>query len=298
MHLRLASPEDATAIATIYNQGIEDRIATFETRLRTPGEIEQWFDGVHPIVVLETDERQVIAFASTSVYRPRPCYAGIAEFSVYVERPHRGRGAGRLALERLLQEAQKAGFWKLVSRVFVENADATFDLIVSNLGMNNFPDPGAVLAECFRVAKAGARLVLTTNPTEHLSEFYEVFRQILWELQKPASLERLQAHEAHRGTKESLSALLLAAGFRVVKVREDRFHLRYLDGSAFFHHFLTQLGFLDDWRRVVDQEDEEHVFALLEHRLNQVARAAGELRMNVPMLYLEGEKPDGEPFSL
>ncbi len=177
-------------------------------------------------------------------------------------------------------------------------ADATFDLIVSNLGMNNFPDPGAVLAECFRVAKAGARLVLTTNPTEHLSEFYEVFRQILWELQKPASLERLQAHEAHRGTKESLSALLLAAGFRVVKVREDRFHLRYLDGSAFFHHFLTQLGFLDDWRRVVDQEDEEHVFALLEHRLNQVARAAGELRMNVPMLYLEGEKPDGEPFSL
>ncbi len=129
MHLRLASPEDATAIATIYNQGIEDRIATFETRLRTPGEIEQWFDGVHPIVVLETDERQVIAFASTSVYRPRPCYAGIAEFSVYVERPHRGRGAGRLALERLLQEAQKAGFWKLVSRVFVENAAASRALL-------------------------------------------------------------------------------------------------------------------------------------------------------------------------
>ena len=121
MHLRLATPHDAAAIATIYNQGIEDRIATFETRLRTPQEIEQWFDGIHPIVVLETDERQVIAFASTSVYRPRPCYAGIAEFSVYVERSSRGRGAGRLALERLLQEAEKAGFWKLVSRVFVEN---------------------------------------------------------------------------------------------------------------------------------------------------------------------------------
>lgn len=121
MHLRLATTEDATAIATIYNQGIEDRIATFETRLRTPQEIEQWFDGVHPIVVLETDKREVIAFASTSVYRSRPCYAGIAEFSVYVERMWRGRGAGRLVLERLLQEAQQAGFWKLVSRVFVEN---------------------------------------------------------------------------------------------------------------------------------------------------------------------------------
>src|SRR5207248_3765869 len=118
----LATPEDATAIATIYNQGIEDRVATFETRLRTPVEIEQWFDGVHPIVVLETEQQQVIAFESTSVYRPRPCYAGIAEFSVYVERAWRGRGAGRQALEGLVQEAAKAGFWKLVSRVFVENA--------------------------------------------------------------------------------------------------------------------------------------------------------------------------------
>jgi arsenite methyltransferase len=61
-------------------------------------------------------------------------------------------------------------------------ADASFDLIVSNLGVNNFADPAAVLAECFRVAKPGARLVLTTNLMGHLSEFYEVFRQILREL--------------------------------------------------------------------------------------------------------------------
>src|SRR5256886_14209214 len=115
MQLRLATPEDMAAIATIYNQGIEDRVATFETRLRTPQEVEQWFDGTHPIVVLETDQRQVIAFASTSVYRPRPCYAGIAEFSVYVERSWRGHGAGRLALEGLLQGAGKASFLEVGS---------------------------------------------------------------------------------------------------------------------------------------------------------------------------------------
>ena len=177
-------------------------------------------------------------------------------------------------------------------------ADGSFDLIVSNLGVNNFTDPAAVLAECFRVAKARARLVLTTNPTGHMSEFYEVFRQTLRELQKPTYLERLQADEAHRGTKESLSDMLQAAGFRVVKIREDRFHLRYLDGSALFNHSLTQLGFLDGWRRMVDQEDEERVFALLENRLNQLASAAGELRLTVPMLYLEGEKPEGEPFPI
>ena len=121
MHVRLATPADATAIATIYNQGIQDRVATFETRLRTPEEVEQWFDGIHPIVVLEKDQ-QVIAFGSTSVYSPRSCYAGIAECSVYVQRAWRRRGAGRLTLEGLMKEAEHAGFWKLVSRVFVDNA--------------------------------------------------------------------------------------------------------------------------------------------------------------------------------
>jgi phosphinothricin acetyltransferase len=79
-----------------------------------------WFDDRHPIVVVENNDG-VIAFASTSTYRPRDCYAGIAEFSVYVERDSRGHGAGRLAMEALLTEAEGRGFWKLVSRVFVEN---------------------------------------------------------------------------------------------------------------------------------------------------------------------------------
>jgi L-amino acid N-acyltransferase YncA len=78
VHLRLATPGDASAKTAIYNQGIENHGATFETRPRTPQEIEQWFDGVHPIVVLEAEQRQVIAFASTSAYRSRPCYAGKA----------------------------------------------------------------------------------------------------------------------------------------------------------------------------------------------------------------------------
>jgi phosphinothricin acetyltransferase len=117
---RSATRADAPAIARIYNDGIDERVATFETRHRSASEIEQWFDGVHPIVVVETDG-EIIAFASTSTYRPRDCYRGIAEFSVYVARNARGRGAGRMAMESLFNEARRAGFWKLVSRVFVEN---------------------------------------------------------------------------------------------------------------------------------------------------------------------------------
>src|SRR5947208_2113057 len=118
---RAASIEDAEAIALIYNQGIEDRVATFETRLRTPLDVEAWYDGIHPIVAVEEDG-EVIAFASTSTYRPRECYAGVAEFSVYTAREARGRGAGRLAMLALLQAAEQAGFWKLVSRIFPENS--------------------------------------------------------------------------------------------------------------------------------------------------------------------------------
>lgn len=121
MRSRPAVPEDAGAIARIYNQGIEERIATFETRARTAEEVHSWFGGRHPVIVVE-ERGEVLAFAATSEYRPRGCYAGVAEFSVYADRGARGRGAGGLAMEALIRAAERAGFWKLVSRVFVENA--------------------------------------------------------------------------------------------------------------------------------------------------------------------------------
>jgi phosphinothricin acetyltransferase len=120
MQVRPATLADAAAIAEIYNQGIEDRVATLETRLRSAADIHSWFDGVHPVLVAEEDG-QVLAWASTSLYRTRECYAGIAEFSVYVRRAARGQGAGRVVLGTLIEAAGAAGFWKLVSRVFVEN---------------------------------------------------------------------------------------------------------------------------------------------------------------------------------
>jgi len=120
MTSRPAKLEDAGAIARIYNEGIQDRIATFETRPRSAEDIRAWFDGRHPIVVVE-EGNEVVAFAATSSYRPRECYAGIAETSVYVTRSFRRRGAGSFALLALIQAAQQAGFWKLVSRIFPEN---------------------------------------------------------------------------------------------------------------------------------------------------------------------------------
>ena len=120
MRSRAATPEDAEAIARIYNEGIGERIATFETRPREAADIQDWFGDGYPVVVVE-EGGVVLAFANASAYSPRECYSGIAEFSVYAAGEARGRGAGALAIESLLQVSEMTGFWKLVSRVFVEN---------------------------------------------------------------------------------------------------------------------------------------------------------------------------------
>jgi phosphinothricin acetyltransferase len=127
--VREARREDAGAIAQIYNQGIEDRVATFETRLRSEEEVRAWFDEDRTICVAELDGR-VAAFASAFSYRARECYSGVREFSVYVTRQARGRGLGRAALEALLDAARARRDWKLLSRVFPEN-EASLRLLLS-----------------------------------------------------------------------------------------------------------------------------------------------------------------------
>jgi phosphinothricin acetyltransferase len=73
------------------------------------------------VMVAETRETGVVAFAASFPYSNRPCYRGIGEFSVYVRRNYRGLGAGRATLAALIQEATVRGMHKLTSRVFPEN---------------------------------------------------------------------------------------------------------------------------------------------------------------------------------
>ncbi len=118
---RAATRADAAAIAAIYNQGIEDRVATFETEPRSVDQIEAWFDPDGIIIVVEFDG-EVVGYAAAFPYSDRCCYAGVGEFTVYVRRDQRGRSVGEAAMWALLQEAQAHGHWKLLSRIFPENA--------------------------------------------------------------------------------------------------------------------------------------------------------------------------------
>ncbi len=117
---RRARAADVPAIRRIYNQGIAERLATFETRPRTDHEVHGWLDHRYPVLVTVSKE-EVVAFATTFPYGQRDCYRGIAEYSVYVDRSYRGRGIGRQTLRALIDVAAADGFWKLVSRIFPEN---------------------------------------------------------------------------------------------------------------------------------------------------------------------------------
>ena len=121
LRTRAATLADAAAIAVIYNQGIADRIATFKTEPGSSGQIAEWFTGRQLVIVAETAETGPVAFAASFPYSARACYAGIGEFSVYVRRDYRGRGAGRAVLAALIEAASAARLHKLTSRVFPEN---------------------------------------------------------------------------------------------------------------------------------------------------------------------------------
>lgn len=120
--IREAGEQDAAAIASIYNQGIDDRGATFETELRSADDMAAKLAERkrYPVLVISEDD-VVLGWAGLSSYRPRECYAGIAEFSIYFDRSARRRGLGRQLLTALIDVARERGYWKLVSRIFPFN---------------------------------------------------------------------------------------------------------------------------------------------------------------------------------
>ena len=122
--LRPARAGDAEAVCTIYNQGIEDRVATLEIELRTPDERREWMAARgprHPVIVAES-EGVLIGWGSLNVFNARPAYRHVADFSVYVERAWRGKGVGHRLLERLIEIAREIGYHKMVLSTFPTNA--------------------------------------------------------------------------------------------------------------------------------------------------------------------------------
>jgi L-amino acid N-acyltransferase YncA len=112
-------------VAAIYNEGIAERIATFETRLRSAADVEPWLDAGErlPLIVAEQDG-EVIGWARILAYGEREVYAGIGEVSFYVTGRARGHGVGRRLLQEIELRARELGYWKLIALLFTENASS------------------------------------------------------------------------------------------------------------------------------------------------------------------------------
>jgi phosphinothricin acetyltransferase len=107
-------------VAEIFNQGVEDRVATFETQPAEPGDAGRWIES--DLVVVGERDGALVGWAKASPYADdHPYYDGVREATLYVERGARRTGAGRLLLAALADAAAEEGAHKLVGKIFTSN---------------------------------------------------------------------------------------------------------------------------------------------------------------------------------
>jgi L-amino acid N-acyltransferase YncA len=126
LKIRPARVGDAKEIARIYNQGVQDRAATFENAYVTPEERYLWLAArpdKYPVLVAEV-KHTLMGWTSLTPYSPRHCYDGIAELSIYIERSLRGHGVALELMKAMQNTASEKGFHKLIGRIMADNQPA------------------------------------------------------------------------------------------------------------------------------------------------------------------------------
>jgi ubiquinone/menaquinone biosynthesis C-methylase UbiE len=170
--------------------------------------------------------------------------------------------------------------------------NSCFDLITSNNGLNNTNDLTRALAECFRVTKPGAQMVITMNLPDTMKEFYSVFEEVLKIKNLAPEVSKLYAHiDEKRKPAGFLKQAIRRAGFSVITGKEEQFAIRYASGSAFLHHSLIRNGFLTPWKDILPASRFEDVFQLLETMLNDLSQRNGSFLVPIPFICLDCKKP-------
>lgn len=199
------------------------------------------------------------------------------------------------AIQRLERKIKHLGLHNV--RTLIQDAKKielprdSVDLVISNLGINNFEDPEGTLRHCFHLSKPGAELILTTNLVGHMAEFYEAFRWVLLEKGLDDRINLLESHIQHRATVDSVRTQLEKVGYQVTRVTQKSFQDRYVNGSALLRHYFIRLGFVQGWKSILPPEWVEEVFGALEEKLNRIAAEKGGLSLTIPMACIQAIKP-------
>lgn len=118
--IREMLPKDETRVMEIFQQGIDSRIATFDTELPN---VEVWNTSFINDCrwVLENENSEVIGWCALKPVSKRECFKGVAEVSIYFDKNSTGKGLGTLLLKKLIIDSENHGFWTLQSNIFPEN---------------------------------------------------------------------------------------------------------------------------------------------------------------------------------
>lgn len=190
--------------------------------------------------------------------------------------------------QALGRAARKIAAWPVPQAALVRGDGATlpfrsgsFELITSNLGVNNFAHPEQALSECRRVLAQGGVLAMSTNVMGHFAEFHAALEQVLRARDDQAALVRLAEHVRRRGSIASLTGQLEACGFAIQATRTHSARWRFRDGQAVLAHHFMRLGFVGGWREIAGG-DADAVLAQLAAQLD--ANAPGALELTVPLV--------------
>lgn len=169
-------------------------------------------------------------------------------------------------------------------------ANDFFDFITANLVLNNLDEQGKAVSEFYRVLKPGGSLYLTSNLTGHMQEFYDIFSDTLTQLNMEKCKDDLQKNIEHRLTVEIISGKLQNAGLKKINILQDKFYMRFADGSALLNHSFIIIGFIDGWKNIISDKDKTEFFTKLEESLNKYSKEKGELKLTIPMVFIEAVK--------
>lgn len=167
----------------------------------------------------------------------------------------------------------------------------SFDLVTSNNGMNNVDDLKASFEEVARVTRQGAQFVFTFNTEKTFLEFYELYRETLYDLHlsefNGAMLEHIRQK---RKPVNFVEHLVLDSGFRVSSIQDDAFGYRFTDARALMNHFFIRLAFMESWQNIIPTRYRKEVFRRLERRLDENAERTGEIHLQVPFVTFDCER--------
>lgn len=135
-------------------------------------------------------------------------------------------------------------------------ANDVFDLVISNLGLPDFPDPAAALGEFARVAKPGGRVMATLPLQGSWAEFYDIYREVLTKHDKHETLRRLEAHVSRMPDPDEIVRWIERAGLTDIGLDVEQFTLLFKSSREFFFAPVIEYGPLQQWKEVAGRGQE------------------------------------------